>query len=325
MAVGLRDGVSEDIDQPEVVLVVGADGMGAEPAVAGPRLDDVPVGVLNGLRARPRRIVPPHVDDVTVRREHDHRHVPAVEDVDAVVGIDGDGGRFLEPDAVGHFRPVGHGFEDGVGRDWCWHGSSTGARPVPSILRSYTARAMDELQILPLTEDDWETLKALRLAALADAPDSFGPTVESAREQPESYWRGWARSRAGRLQAWAAFRGREPVGLISAGVPHEAVGHLGALWVAPAERGAGLAARLLEVAAAWCADVRLHARRIRSDGRQPRRAALRAPWLPAHRGLDTASGGFRADRSDDVPRSGQARKRVTHMHWIGRSSSLYWW
>ena len=54
VAVGLRDGVSEDIDQPEVVLVVGADGVGAEPAVAGPRLDDVPVGVLNGLGARPR-------------------------------------------------------------------------------------------------------------------------------------------------------------------------------------------------------------------------------------------------------------------------------
>jgi len=113
---------------------------------------------------------------------------------------------------------------------------------------------MDDFEIRPLGEEDWATLRDLRLRALSDSPDSFGPTVDMAREQPESYWRGWAAGRAGRLQAWAAFRGDDAVGWISGGVPHAGVGHLGALWVDPSARGAGLAAKLLETAADWCAE-----------------------------------------------------------------------
>ena len=101
--------------------------------------------------------------------------------------------------------------------------------------------------------EDWATLRDLRLQALSDSPDSFGPTTEMALGQPESYWRGWAAGRAGRLQAWAAYRGPEAVGWISGGIPHAGTGHLGALWVAPSARNAGLAARLLETAAEWCA------------------------------------------------------------------------
>ena len=112
---------------------------------------------------------------------------------------------------------------------------------------------MAAVMIRALDEEDWATLRLLRLAALADSPDSFGPTVAMALEQPEGYWRGWARGRTGRVQAWAAFRGAEAVGLISAGVPHAGVGHLGALWVAAEARNGGLASRLLETAAEWCA------------------------------------------------------------------------
>ena len=86
---------------------------------------------------------------------------------------------------------------------------------------------------------------------MEDSPDSFGPSLESALVQPESFWRHWAAGRPGRAQAWAAFRSDEPIALISGGFPHEGVGHLGALWVAPDDRGKGLAARLLDAAATW--------------------------------------------------------------------------
>lgn len=106
--------------------------------------------------------------------------------------------------------------------------------------------------IRPLLEDDWARLRELRLQALEDAPDSFGPTLESALAQDERYWRGWARGRPGRLQAWAAFAGDKTVGLVSGGIPGEpSVGHWGALWVAPEARGQGVARRLVETVCAW--------------------------------------------------------------------------
>jgi len=108
-------------------------------------------------------------------------------------------------------------------------------------------------QVRPLTEDDWATLRELRLAALADSPDAFGPTVESALAQPESYWRAWAKGRPGRMQAFAAFSGPDPVGLISGGTPAEGLGHFGAVWVAPRARGTGLGRELVNVMCTWLA------------------------------------------------------------------------
>jgi hypothetical protein len=97
---------------------------------------------------------------------------------------------------------------------------------------------MDTPSFRALNEDDWRVLRELRLRALEDSPDAFGPPLASALEQPESFWRTWAKGR-GRLQAFGAWAGGEPVALISAGI-RDGVGHLGALWVA-AVTGAGMA------------------------------------------------------------------------------------
>jgi GNAT superfamily N-acetyltransferase len=108
---------------------------------------------------------------------------------------------------------------------------------------------MDAPSLRPLDEDDWLVLRELRLRALEDSPDSFGPTLASTVEQPESYWRAWAKGR-GRLQTFGAWSEGEPVALISAGI-RDGVGHLAALWVAPEARGGGLAVDLMNAACAW--------------------------------------------------------------------------
>ena len=108
---------------------------------------------------------------------------------------------------------------------------------------------MDTPSLRPLDEDDWLVLRELRLRALEDSPDSFGPPLASALAEPESYWRAWAKGR-GRLQAFGAWSAGEPVGLISAGI-RDGVGHLGALWVAPEARGRGLAVELMNTACDW--------------------------------------------------------------------------
>ena len=101
--------VADVVDEPEVVFMVGGDAVGAhEPGV--PELEAVAVWVLGGPNGSVRVVVAPHVDDVSVGVEDEDGDVSAVEDVDAVVGVDGYCGGFSEPNPVGDFCPSGDGF-----------------------------------------------------------------------------------------------------------------------------------------------------------------------------------------------------------------------
>ena len=101
-------------------------------------------------------------------------------------------------------------------------------------------------QIRALNEADWPVVRDLRLRALKDSPDSYRPTLEEAIAEPESYWRAWAAGRPGAFQAFAAFEGDHPVGLVSGGRREDGAGHLGAVWADPATRGQGLGRALVE-------------------------------------------------------------------------------
>jgi len=105
-----------------------------------------------------------------------------------------------------------------------------------------------EVDIAPLGRDEWPILKRLRIAALTDAPDAFGPTADHARAQPDAYWQTWAsRLDAARGLALLVLRvAGEPAGLVSATKDRNGVGHIGAMWVAPAGRGRHLGSRLLD-------------------------------------------------------------------------------
>lgn len=96
-----------------------------------------------------------------------------------------------------------------------------------------------------------EALRRLRLLALRDMPEAFGMGYEQdAARSPES-WRQWVASNP----PFGAFIGDEPRGLVSfsrqiaANLRHR--GTLGAMYVEPELRGAGIAAALVEAMLAY--------------------------------------------------------------------------
>jgi ribosomal protein S18 acetylase RimI-like enzyme len=106
------------------------------------------------------------------------------------------------------------------------------------------------LTIRRLEAHEWKLLRELRLRALRDAPDAFGPLAADVEREPDAYWQRFAQvfrpERGDLLVALADGRG---VGLVSA-IARDGFGHVGAMWVDPAARGAGLGRRLLEAACA---------------------------------------------------------------------------
>ncbi len=129
------------------------------------------------------------------------------------------------------------------------------------------------VEIRRLSEEDWEILRAVRLAALGDSPTAFASTLERELALDERLWR----DRAGSGAWWVGFdeagemggagqssvpagagpaeRGDAaagPVGVV-AGAPGGASGdrHLTAMWVAPARRGHGVSGLLVDRVVAW--------------------------------------------------------------------------
>lgn len=109
---------------------------------------------------------------------------------------------------------------------------------------------MIEIQVL--TPDDWKAWRALRLAALAEAPYAFGSTLAQWQGEGdrEERWRDRLAS-PGSYNLIASIDG-EPVGMGS-GAPSEDEGtvELLSMWVAPAGRGKGVGDRLIEEIESW--------------------------------------------------------------------------
>ena len=98
--------------------------------------------------------------------------------------------------------------------------------------------------IRPTLENDWTSLKAIRLAALLDSPTAFGVTYESAAAYTDEQWR----TRASGMQTafWLAFQGSEAIGMIGAAVSQAQRYNLIGMWLAPRARGSGAAAQLVD-------------------------------------------------------------------------------
>jgi ribosomal protein S18 acetylase RimI-like enzyme len=114
---------------------------------------------------------------------------------------------------------------------------------------------MRPVEVRPLQRDEYETLRALRLGMLEDAPDAFTITFESERGKPNAWWRDRLAATVNdpnRLVLVAEIDGEavgSALGVIDAFDKHLA--HLYALWVAPSARRAGTATALVDTIFAW--------------------------------------------------------------------------
>ena len=110
------------------------------------------------------------------------------------------------------------------------------------------------MQIRRVTSGDWEQLRTIRLAALADAPDAFSSTFEHEVAWPSESWRMWAASSdAGDRQATFIAEGTGAWLGIATGAVHRwrAGAILYAMWVDPDARRQGVGRQLVEAVVAW--------------------------------------------------------------------------
>ncbi len=97
------------------------------------------------------------------------------------------------------------------------------------------------MDIAQLRPDDWAVFRELRIAALSDAPDAFGSTLEAELRLGEPEWRA-------KLAARVQLVAREPdgrvLGTVGASRDGDAI-DLVSMWVAPVARGRGIGAALV--------------------------------------------------------------------------------
>lgn len=101
--------------------------------------------------------------------------------------------------------------------------------------------------------DEWERARELRLRALAEAPDSFGSTLEGEREATEADWRGWVTGWADSTNAMviAEVDGVWIGMAVGSRAGADADAHLYGMWVEPGRRRDGVGASLVEAVLGW--------------------------------------------------------------------------
>ena len=108
---------------------------------------------------------------------------------------------------------------------------------------------MHDVEVVRIGPDEWRAFREVRLAALADSPGAFGSRHADWVGADEQRWRDRIGGVA--LNLLARHDGR-PVGLVS-GAESDGSVELISMWVAPEQRGTGLAGRLVAVVVAWAA------------------------------------------------------------------------
>ena len=100
-----------------------------------------------------------------------------------------------------------------------------------------------------LRPGDGERLRAIRLRALADAPEAFGSTFAESELRPPEDWE----AQVAALPTFVWREGDADLGMVR-GAPHDGdpeAGYLISLWVAPEARGRGVGAALVGEVVAW--------------------------------------------------------------------------
>lgn len=106
---------------------------------------------------------------------------------------------------------------------------------------------MQAIELVRIGPEDWCEFREVRLASLSDAPSAFGSRHADWAEAAEHRWRARLTDVAFTV---VARRDGEPVGVVSGAELGQLV-ELISMWVAPSQRGTGLAGRLIEEVVAW--------------------------------------------------------------------------
>jgi len=118
----------------------------------------------------------------------------------------------------------------------------------------------DQVIVKPLTMDDADAFKALRLKAILDSPASVWPTYEEEARVTLENTRGRIRSTDTQI-VFGAFSGTVLVGIVGLWrEPLAQVAHKAGLWgvfVEPARRGSGVARMLVEAAVAHARELKV--------------------------------------------------------------------
>lgn len=105
------------------------------------------------------------------------------------------------------------------------------------------------LRLRPSTRRDWRALRDLRLEALRDTPSAYGSTYAESKRRSWREWKEFASS----ANSFVAERESRFVAMARGGWNEERPGTawLYGMYVTPAERGTGLAERLVERVVQW--------------------------------------------------------------------------
>jgi RimJ/RimL family protein N-acetyltransferase len=111
------------------------------------------------------------------------------------------------------------------------------------------------VEVVTLGADQWQRWRALRLAALAQAPEAFGSTLAEWSDAGDTEER-WRSRWAGVPHNLVVVRDGRDVGMVSLTAPHgTGLPELISMWVAPEARGAGVADAAVEAVLALAAEV----------------------------------------------------------------------
>ncbi len=136
------------------------------------------------------------------------------------------------------------------------------------------------MQIERLNGSQWQRLKAVRLRALADAPDAFGSTLADAERYEAADWQEQLET----LATYVAVLDGADVGM-ARGIADKSTrehAYLLSMWVAPEARGQGVGEALVQAVVTWARDTG-HSRLLLdvADGNQPAiRLYERTGFLP---------------------------------------------